>query len=477
MAKEMSDRDRLFLWAQMASPIHQEREAAARELGDLFLPGRDVKQVHTELIEWLLRQRAESRCAEALLVLVWAQLRDPESTLPEFESLTKAICFPSLLAAELLELLYGRRPAWNVLNLFDDTVRAAEDLDRARFERIHASVAGYLGWPRLAHAWRSGFPDVLRREFGVVDRRLKRPSIEKMRDAQHRSTFIPNYQTLAIEAYVSGFQRAVAAMAATEPVADQYAWYTCPVAPAWWLAPAKSPDDVLVELLGAADLEETVGALNAMRDHEMVPGRLHARVHESENRIVDLQVVAFYQRVARKGVPYPTEICEAFAQPQLTLSGTALPAPLPAQTPTEWRAHVHGWDIVPSTLAVSTDPVAVWHADVCLREPALPFAGSELNIAVDHERTLMRCSVGGKTISTSQYWIVSPEVKRCAGTLARIGAVTLLSTAFLKKNAASIRSVSAFAIRRLVYEREHSYDDYVLAVEEAFVGTTSILLP
>lgn len=471
----MSDRDRVFLWAQMASPIHQEREAAARELGELFLPGRNEELVHAELICWLSRQRAESRCAEALLVLVWARLRDPKSALPEFESLTKAIPYPSPSVAELLNFLYGRRPAWNAADMFDDRVHA-DALDRTRFNRVQASMAGYLRWPSLPHAWHSSFPDVLRREFGVVDQRLQRPSIAKMQYAQRRSTFIPNYQTLIIEAYVSAFQRAIAAFEAPEHVATRMAWYTCPVAPAWWLAPGKPADD-LAALLNATDLETTVSALDRMRDQEMIPGRLYARVYESETRIVDLHVIAFYQRVAQEGVPVPTDICEAFAQPQLTVSAIALPRPLPPQAPASWEARVQGWEVVPSTLVLSTETVAVWHADICLREPALPLADSNLDILMNDERTIIRCSLAAETISTSQYWIVSPEVERHADTLAPVGAATLLSTAFFNETAASLRSVPAFAVRRLIHEREHSYGDYIAHVEEAFVGATSLLLP
>jgi hypothetical protein len=328
----------------------------------------------------------------------------------------------------------------------------------------------------LPHEWRSIFPDRLRTEFGVVDRRLHRPSIENMNYAQRRSSFIPNYDTLAIEAFVSGFQRTIAAMGRIES-AVRYEWYTCPVAPAWWLAPRVSPDPVLGELLGATTMKETVCVLDAMLDREIVPGRLHARVEENANRIVDLQVIAFYQRVVREGAPDPTQVCETFAQPQLTLSGTALPMPLPSQTSSEWRMHLEGWDVVPSTLAVSTESTAVWHADVCIREPALPLVDSELDIAANHDRTEMRCSIAGKTISTSGYWTVSPEVERHAEMRARIGVATLLSTAFVKSAAASIRCVPAFAVRRLIYEREHSYADYRLACEQAFVGTTSFLVP
>jgi hypothetical protein len=53
----------------------------------------------------------------------------------------------------------------------------------------------------------------------------------------------------------------------------------------------------------------------------------------------------------------------------------------------------------------------------------------------------------------------------------------MLQKGSLAETAAALHSVPAFALQLTAHEREHSYEDQTLHIQEAFLGTTSLVLP
>jgi hypothetical protein len=472
MGARMTDLSIPFLWGQMASPIPQERESASRELGKLIycdLPGQEKALLH-----WLQQQRSESRCAEALLPLVWARMIDPDARLPAFDSVSRSVRYPSVLTTKLLSWLYGRALSTPAPRDLKDSL---DSNDRGRFDEIRRSVAGYLADPLLLNKWQSRFLEHYASEFAVVDHRLGRPSLGKLRFFQQGNEFIPNCQPLAVEALISGCQRAIGRYVGDGQDSDYYGWYTCPVAPAWWFAPSVEPPEPLRALLAERDLSGVLNELESLRESDTIPARLHVRVLNTPRRLIDLHVVAFYQRVVAEGIPAPSEVLSAFGQPQLFIDCKALDLPPSVNDLLAWRTRLAGWDIIPATLAVSALFPTIWHADVVMREAAVPMSLSRYSLDVLPERRGVRFVQDAESFGHCEHWSASAQLRRRFDVLAPIGVATLLRTEFVARTAREARSVLAMAVRLTVYDRSTDYAEYNASIQEAFLGTTSLLIP
>jgi hypothetical protein len=463
-----------MLWEQMASPVQPEREAAARELGECLLVEPD--RAPDQALQWISGRRSESGCIDALLPLVWAKLRSHNAVLPDFERAAASIQYPSLLANRLLSWLYGRSAAWDIVRLFDSSV-VPDQTDKQRFAIAMRSMPGFYRGVRPPRRWRVNFHQLFSREFAVVDRRLGRPSLDKVSYGQLGQSFIPNFETQIFEAVVSGFHRACAAATVEHGDVPEYDWAGAPIAPAFWLAPSAAPNPELVPLLLADSIQGVIEALEGLRGGDLWPARIHARTHHSKNLVTDLEIATFYQRVEGDGIPSTHDVLALFSQPQLQLPGIDDPVTFDAQEVSDWRRVVGGWEVLPATLALSSKTVALWQADLCLRAPAIPFSTESLRAQAEECRTVGVFRQGGNEIGNLRFWIARPDLLRTGDVLAPIGIATVLNRDFVNRMADLFTAVPALVIRRTTYSREHDYGEVERSTNETFLGTTSIFIP
>jgi hypothetical protein len=454
-----------ILWNQLASPIPQEREAASRELGERLV--MSTPELERQLLDWLSAQVTECRCAEGLLPLVWAKLRNPEMALPAVSAVAGSIRYPSHITATLISWLYD---VDTPLSLSEQgmTNIVPDDLDKSRFGQISAHAARYLTAPLIPPAWRSTFRDDYLRGFALIDRRLDRPPLDKMRFGQSGSAYIPNYQPLAMDGLISSLYRAITRGLMRDPTPS----------PVWWIAPTDRPHPILEKLLNARSLPAIIDELTSLRSDIYVPAHLNARLSESQDRILDLRIRAFYQRLNdERGTPTVSEVLASFGQPQLTVEPDDLTLTDRARDASSWTVELNGWDVVPASLAISTTFPTPWHADLFLREAGLPFIPWSSSVRADGSRRSLNVESEDQAISTTEYWITRRDLERQFDVSAPVGTVTLMKTECLSRVAASLRSVPAFAIELLTYEREYAYKDWETHTDVAFLGTTSLVIP
>jgi hypothetical protein len=472
----VSELDHLFLFEQLSSPILQEREAAAREIGEGILDSRRRDSFAAAMLERANSQRSESRSSEALLPFLWARLRDTSCELPPCADVIAAIRYPSPLAALYIETLYGEPQPWR----FDQMYSEAPALDERDLKRFAYAMARAPRWmQRLRHPEElADLLDDVRAQFAVVDERLMRPPLDQAEYAQSADSFIPLYESAVHEALYSGLQRAIARQFDRHAVVPEYVPYAAPVLPSLWMAPRRSAPAELASLLDAGSIEDVEVACIKLLDAEHWPARLSARTVHEDCRIIDLDVIGCYQRLEYGSLPEPEELRGVMNRGQVRIDWDTLPFEVEPGDAARVASRVRGCTVIPATLSVVPESPARWMADMLVRGVTVPFSSEPLATALVSGRdSICFTTKEGRFVGELYHWLRYPDLARPGGMLPPNAVACMLSTSLAKEAASELRCARAMIIRRRVFERDHRGYEFREEVEERLVGGTRIVIP